>query len=452
VQKGERALMKITFDVSSLIPRHPSDRRKPFPLVRTKDVRYHPYFPGAISRGVWLLFAYRFTRPGLWVLLITTIIGAYGSNSLQMQGYVPFLYLAGLWVVASVGARLYRPKVALTVHHTDRIGVGETLPLEITIRTLRRLNPPELNLLPHRLPPPLDAVPTEGVAVAGLQPNKPVRIVLGLRCKKRGVYEWPGFRVETEFPIGLVRSYQTLLLPQRVMVYPDFTPLLRLALTAGRRYQPGGVAMASKVGESFEYMGNRDYREGDDIRHIDWRATARLNAPVVREYREEYLLRVAVILDTHVPADAEPEREEAFERAVSLCAAVSDHMARSDYLVDLFAAGATLYHLLAGRSLASLEQILEILACVEVSAEEPFATLEPELTLYLAQITTIICLFLDWDAARQAFVTRLMREGAGVRVIVVRDGACTLDPRAADLPGGVTQVTAAQFAAGVTEL
>ena len=172
----------------------------------------------------------------------------------------------------------------------------------------------------------------------------------------------------------------------------------------------------------------------------------------MREYREEYLLRVAVILDNWVPDDAQPERWEGFERAVSLCAAVTDYVSRADYLVDVFAAGSTLYHLLAGRSLASLDQVLDILACLEARSEPPFALLEPELALHLARITTIICLFLDWDETRQAFVSRLMREGSGIKVIVVRDGSCTLDPRAAELPGGVTQITTARFDAGITEL
>ena len=116
--------MKLDLKFSSLTTAHPMRQREPFPLVRTKDVRYHPYFPGAISRTVWRFFAYRFTRPGLWVLLVTVVIGAYGSNSLQMQGYVPFLYLAGLWLVASIGVRLYRPKVKLTVQHADRVSAG----------------------------------------------------------------------------------------------------------------------------------------------------------------------------------------------------------------------------------------------------------------------------------------------------------------------------------------
>ncbi len=47
-------------------------------------------------------------------------------------------------------------------------------------------------------------------------------------------------------------------------------------------------------------------------------------------------------------------------------------MARQEYLVDIFAAGPDLYHLMAGRSLAYLDQILDILASVDGSEEEPF--------------------------------------------------------------------------------
>ncbi len=444
--------MRIDWRVWPLSYQLPPGRREPFPLIRTKDMRYHPYFLGPLTRGIWRLFAYRFTKPGLWALLVTVLIGAYGSNSLQMQGYVPFVYLAALWMIDIIGVWFYRPRVILQVQHPDRIGVGDTLLMECIVESRRHLNPPELNLLPNMLPPNLDSHPIEGVIVPGIGFKKRIKIELGLYCTKRGVYEWPGFRVESEFPLGLVRSLQTFRQHQQILVYPNFNPLTTLTLTAGRRYQPGGVSLASKVGESFEYMGNRPYRGGDDIRHIDWRATARLNAPVVREYREEYLMRVAVILDAYIPDDADPGEWDSFENAVSLCAAVTDYMTRSDYLVDLFAAGSTLYHLLAGRNLANLDQVLDILACVQTSSEASFEILEPELMMHLEQITTVICLFLDWDETRQLFVSRLLEEGTGVRVIVVRDSPCTSDPRYADMPGSMTLINAAQFAAGIAEL
>lgn len=259
----------------------------------------------------------------------------------------------------------------------------------------------------------------------------------------------------------MIRAFRTYVQRHDVLVYPAFTRLTRLQIPASLRYQPGGIALASNLGELFEYIGNREYREGDNVRDIDWRATARLNLPIVREYREEYFLRVGVVMDTYAPdrvngkllsVKALLAQDENFERAVSLAAAVSDYMARSDYIVDLFAAGPNLYHLTAERSLAFLDQILDILACVEASPDEPFATLEPEIAENLAQITTIVCIFLNWDETRRAFVERLRREGTSVRVLVVRDIPCTLDPDDDDIPGGVRILSKSDFLSGVEEI
>jgi uncharacterized protein (DUF58 family) len=161
----------------------------------------------------------------------------------------------------------------------------------------------------------------------------------------------------------------------------------------------------------------------------------------VREWREEYFLRVGVVLDTHVPAEearskrmflrevqerlpgksSRAARLAALERAVSLCAAVSDALARQEYIVDLFAAGPNLYHLMAGRSLAYREQILDILACVEGSPEEPLSQIAPHLMLELDRITTVICIVLDWDEARRAFVDSLRQAGVGVKVLWISE-------------------------------
>jgi len=164
-------------------------------------------------------------------------------------------------------------------------------------------------------------------------------------------------------------------------------------------------------------------------------------------------LRVGVVLDTHVMRNAQHARLDDFERAVSIAASVSDYMSRQDYIVDIFAAGPNLYHLTAGRSLAYLDQILDILACVDVCRDEPFDTLEPEIRENISKITTIICIFLDWNEARQLFVQKLAQAGAGIKVIIARDTDCTLDPSgASDLVGHVHVLSSRDFATGVEEL
>lgn len=428
---------------------------------RAKDISTHPLFRGAISRWAWRFFTYRFPQPSRWFLALSLVCMTIGSNSLDLQIYVPFTYAFGVWCAAFVCALLVKPRVTLAARHAERIRAGEVLPVDVEIRQDRNLLGAAMTLIPHCLPLALDSVPEDGLRLPSLARGQQTRVRIGVHCAKRGLFTWRGFRVECDFPFGLIRAFRTYAHDYNVLVYPAFTRLSRLHIPTSLRYQPGGVALASSLGESFEYIGNREYREGDNVRDIDWRATARLNLPIVREYREEYFLRVGVVMDTYAPDRLNGKllsvkellaQEENFERAISLAASVSDFMARSDYIVDLFAAGPNLYHLTAGRSLAYLDQILDILACVEPSFDESLATLEPEIASNLAQITTIVCIFLDWDETRRMFVDRLRREGTAVRVLVVRDSPCTLDPDAETSPGSVRVLSRSDFLAGVEEI
>jgi len=393
----------------------------------TKDIRYHPVFRGLLFPWVWRVYTQRLTRVGHYFLAATFVFMAFGSLSLDQQWYVAFTYAFGLWAVAFVAMFWQRPHARLRATHTGRVGAGETLPVEIALEARGRRGV-GWTVMPDRLPPAVDAVPPEGVGLPVLATDETAHVRLGLFCRRRGAYRLRGFRVETAYPLGLMVAQQVFPENKSLLVYPRFAPLARLDVPAGRRYQPGEVALASHLGDSREFIGNRDYREGDPIRSIDWRATARLNRPVVREYREEYLLRAAVLLDTHAPSPAPGLPPPlAFERAVSTAAAVSDFMARSEYLVDLFAAGPDLHRLTTGHGTAFLDDILDLLE-------------------FLSQITLVVCVLLDWDTVREGFVERLRAQGAGVKVVIVRDRPCTLTP-----PEGrdVTLLTSAQVDAGV---
>jgi uncharacterized protein (DUF58 family) len=426
------------FDLPRLSPAH--------------DVKREGPFRSAIVRWLWNGWNRTLAPGGRYFFLASGLFFGYGVTSLEFQAFVPLAYAVVVWTFAFATRWLEKPRVKLQAHHPERIAAGETLNVQLQIETSRALG--GAIAIAHRLPPEIDLVPEAGAPIPSLKKGEVASISLGIKPQKRGVYQLRGFRVETDFPFGLIQSAQTFESASKLLVYPKFDPIDRLDLPMGRRYQPGGVAFASARGESVEYIGNRDYREGDSVRDIDWRATARLNRPIVREFREEYFLRAAVVLDTHVPKP-NPEACADFERAVSLCAAVGDAMNRADYLVDILAAGPDLFQLLAGRGLASLDQMLDILACVESSARSPWATLEPALGANLERITSVVCLFLDWDETRRNFATEMASSGAAVKVVIVRDveaqGEPTLDPRDS-WPGEVPILGAREWAVGVREL
>ena len=81
-------------------------------------------------------------------------------------------------------------------------------------------------------------------------------------------------------------------------VYPDFAQVARYAWLAGdRRLQEIGIKTYQQRGEGTDFKQLSEYRTGDSVRHIDWRATMRLKRPIVREFQDERDQCVHLLVD-----------------------------------------------------------------------------------------------------------------------------------------------------------
>src|SRR5262249_57501569 len=108
-----------------------------------------------------------------------------------------------------------------------------------------------------------------------------------LRPVRRGQVRLTGLTIARADALGLVHALKTIRLPQSLLVLPRRYPMAQIQLAGYRKYQPGGVALASSVGDSEEFMALRDYRAGDPMRRIHWRSWAKLGRPAVPEDQDE---------------------------------------------------------------------------------------------------------------------------------------------------------------------
>lgn len=100
-------------------------------------------------------------------------------------------------------------------------------------------------------------------------------------------------------PLGLWRRLHRLGPSNAVKVFPDFSKLLGHTLSATDRRSPtAGVIRKRRRGEGTDFRQLREYRQGDSQRAIDWKATARHQKPISREYQEERDQQVVFLLDT----------------------------------------------------------------------------------------------------------------------------------------------------------
>lgn len=110
------------------------------------------------------------------------------------------------------------------------------------------------------------------------------------------------------------------------------------------------------------------------------------------------------------------------ERALSVGAALAEALARRDYIIDLFCAGSAVHHFQAGRALAHMENILEILAALDGGDRLDLDGLSAALLPEAPRLSGVIFVMVDWDAGRLGLVTALRSQGVAVRVVCVRPG------------------------------
>ena len=357
------------------------------------------------------------TPRGRYLFWLSASLAIVGLNAKGTQVFKIFAVTAAMLLLAAFFALLRAPRAELSCVLPARATAGT--PVSIPWR----LSVESSSLRPLLVSFPRSRVaiePRQSLVVAGS--DDPYRENVTLQANKRGRYLVRGPTVRGTDPLGLVGSRSKRSQDQVLLVYPRFYAMESFELPLGRRYQPGGIPLASHTGDSMEFLGTREYRHGDPLKHIHWRSWARIGKPVVMEFQEEYFSRIAVLLDTFLPKKPRAEEEEAFEAAVSVVASVADYFSRSEYVVDIFAAGPDIYEVSAGRSLAYLENILDVLACLEPCHDPPFEIVGPALFEKLQQITSVVAIVQDWDEARESFLRRVKAFGVDMRVMIVREG------------------------------
>ncbi|AGW42218.1 hypothetical protein O159_22480 [Leifsonia xyli subsp. cynodontis DSM 46306] len=171
------------------------------------------------------------------------------------------------------------------------------------------------------------------------------RVPIGLRPWRRGERRVSQVTVRSWGPLRLWARQATLAAPGRIRVLPPFTARKHLPSRLARLRELDGMTSVQLRGQGTEFDSLREYVRGDDVRSIDWRATARCHDPaggrgarvMVRTWRPERDRRVVILIDTARTSAAriadEPRIDTAFEAALLLAALAS----RAGDSVDMLA-------------------------------------------------------------------------------------------------------------------
>lgn len=253
-------------------------------------------------------FPIQVTTGGLIFVCIIIIVGFAAWNTGNNLLFLVLSVMIAALFVSLLAAQASLRDLVVAARFPDHIFAGEPAPVVVTIQNKKKFLPSFSIMVEARGPEDIDDlekqswfyrvrykkrplayytyIPRRAGAEQKVEQNFPVR----------GHELVTGFELSTKFPFGFFRHRRRL--PTRnvdIIIFPKTKPisdeLHLLPMNAGR-------LISSRRGAGHDLHSLRDYHAQDDLRHIDWKATARVRRLIVREFTSEDERRVNVWLDT----------------------------------------------------------------------------------------------------------------------------------------------------------
>jgi uncharacterized protein (DUF58 family) len=212
--------------------------------------------------------------------------------------------------------------------------------------------------------------PARRLSVGARSETREVRAV---RPRRRGRERGGAFAVDTGGPLGLGVRRARLELPWDTVVYPPLVSVrLRASVSQAQRRREQGITPVRQLGEGRLFESLREWVAGDDLRHIDWKATAKRGKVITREYEAERRQQVLLVLDTGRLLTAEIGGLSRLDYVVRAALELAYTAVQHDDNVGVMAFADGVQHFVAPqRGRLGLKRVLDVLAVLEPTLVEP---------------------------------------------------------------------------------
>lgn len=283
-----------------------------------------------VARG----FSIEVTTGGVIFAVILVIVAFAAWNTGNNLLFLVFSIMLSTLFVSWAAARATLRDLNVSARFPDHIFAGEPAEVLVTLRNTKRLLPSFSILVETQMP---EQPRTRGRKTKRTRFKRhtlgyfiyvPHRAAaeqnIDQLFSKRGHVLVNGFELSTRFPFGFFRHRRRLgARDVAIVVYPKPEPvtdeLNLLPLHTGQ-------TVSLRRGAGHDLLLLRDYQPRDELRHIDWKATARARRLTVREFTAEDERRITIVLDTRLTDDIDAENFRIrFESGVVQAASLVKH-------------------------------------------------------------------------------------------------------------------------------
>jgi uncharacterized protein (DUF58 family) len=231
----------------------------------------------------------------LYLLLIATgamavILAILSNQEISLQ--ITLLLDGVLLILAFIDAQIAKKNpVQITRHPLHRLSIGRDNPVTLSLAAGN-----QTAKLLIRDSYPTDFEVSYPLLTTILPPQSKQDLIYTIHPNHRGEYHWGDIQVRQLGPWGLAWHHRKISQREKVAVYPDLVGLRALSIRLTLE-SSGTMRQVRRLGMGTEFSELREYNTGDDVRFIDWKASARRTSPLVRILEPDREQTLIILLD-----------------------------------------------------------------------------------------------------------------------------------------------------------
>ena len=299
------------------------------------------WLAAGVAAALWPTLFTLWTGMGLLVLLLAGLdwLASLRQPAITVERRVPGTLALGVW-----------SKVHLRLHHAGAtqlaVEVFDHFPCHSEVRGM-----------PQRV-----TIPGPGWA----------DITYEIRSTERGEFYFEACQLRWTSPLGLWKRDHKAGEQTRVKVYPNFAAVTHYALLAtDNRLSAMGIHLRQRRGEGLEFHQLREYRKGDMLRQIDWKASSRLKKLISKEYQDERNQQVVFMIDCGRRMHAKDGELSHFDHTLNAVLLLSYVALRQGDTVGLMAFGNTPCYVAPRKGVHVINSILDTVYALQAGARSP---------------------------------------------------------------------------------
>lgn len=287
------------------------------------------------------------TREGWWFLLVTVGVGLAATNTGNNLLYLLLAMLLSFIIISGLLSEQSLRCLAFSRVLPKRLHAGQPATGRIVVSNTSRCLP---SFSLH-----IQGASNPSHYLVKLAPQETVSLGEELVFGQRGLHTLPALKVATRYPFSVFHKTVRPGLTAEVLVYPRLVPLPPVF---GMRLSSRRTSARYQKGRGSGLYDLRPYRDGDDLRLVHWKTTAKVGEFMLKELEQEEDENIALLVEDPLEVGA-PGVLANMERDIEIVASLGADLLKRGAEVALLTSNGTVPY---GRGLPHLERIFEHLA------------------------------------------------------------------------------------------